>query len=564
MRFVALILLLVGCTDVKSDDDEGDGDDTGTPGLIVPPDYTDYTDYTDYYTGYTDQDMDGYSAWEDCDDTNPNVNPGMIEVDCDGLDNDCDGIVDLPRVDLDGDGITAAAGDCDDFDPDRRPGAPETANGEDDDCDGIIDEGTEFYDDDGDGFCEVFPCINGLPPGDCVDGDPLINPGMVEDLTDFFDNDCDGVLDAGTLDVDGDGYTADGADCNDNDPTVYPGATEVPDAIDNDCDGFVDEGTVLFDDDGDGYCEDPTACTDPGSLPGDCDDTTDDLFPVDLIPDGRPTHPGAVELPDWRDNNCSGTVDEGSSARDDDGDGYTEVGGDCDDSDPLDNPGIGNACGGPGAAACAPPELPNGVDDDCDGTVDEGTDWYDDDADGFAEAGGDCDDSDHLIRPGVAEVGDARDQDCDGLVDETTDRYDDDGDGYCEGPVCNDPAAPPGDCNDGDAAVNPGLSEIANNGFDDDCDGISEPVIADADGDGFQYSIDCDDQDPDTYPSAPELPDGIDNDCDGIIDEGTDLFDDDGDGYSEQSGDCDDSNPLRHPAAAEACDDIDDDCDGFF
>jgi hypothetical protein len=63
-------------------------------------------------------------------------------------------------------------------------------------------------------------------------------------------------------------------------------------------------------------------------------------------------------------------------------------------------------------------EAADGMDDDCDGTVDEGTEWYDDDGDGWAEAGGDCDDSDPFQAPGEDETCDGVDEDCDGTVDE--------------------------------------------------------------------------------------------------------------------------------------------------
>ncbi len=79
---------------------------------------------------------------------------------------------------------------------------------------------------------------------------------------------------------------------------------------------------------------------------------------------------------------------------------------DCDDNDPAVHPD-------------APEQpLPNGVDDDCDGTVDEGTVAYDDDGDGLSENDGDCDDDDPAVHPGATEQPDCRDQDCDGTIDE--------------------------------------------------------------------------------------------------------------------------------------------------
>lgn len=49
------------------------------------------------------------------------------------------------------------------------------------------------------------------------------------------------------------------------------------------------------------------------------------------------------------------------------------------------------------------------------------------------------------------------------------------------------------------------------------------------------------------YPEAPELEDGLDNNLDGVVDEGTNLFDDDGDGYSEYQGDCNDADATVYP-----------------
>lgn len=178
--------------------------------------------------------------------------------------------------DADGDGYPVDV-DCRDDDGAIHPGADELCDGLDNDCDGMSDEdvGFRYYGDaDGDGFGDpdIFDDLceaqGGVPNGDdCDDTDRNVNPNA-DELCDGFDNDCDGLVDdldddrrdppTWYLDADGDGYggsrlsiascTApvafvDGAsDCDDLDPLVSPGATEVADGVDNDCDLEVDEG----------------------------------------------------------------------------------------------------------------------------------------------------------------------------------------------------------------------------------------------------------------------------------------------------------------------------------
>jgi hypothetical protein len=144
----------------------------------------------------------------------------------------------FPDSDDDGDGFGEdgeTAVDCDDTDINTFPGAREIYDGKDNDCDGVIDEGTDGYDDDGDGYSEA--------EGDCDDNNADVYPGA-EEVPDYLDNDCDGLVDEGTTlyDDDGDGYSEAEGDCDDRDPEVHPGAVELcGDGIDNDCNGLLDE-----------------------------------------------------------------------------------------------------------------------------------------------------------------------------------------------------------------------------------------------------------------------------------------------------------------------------------
>ncbi len=99
---------------------------------------------------------------------------------------------DKNKIDEDKDGYTADV-DCDDSNPNINPGQPETTNQIDDDCDGIVDNNTPETDDDGDGYAEV--------DGDCNDGNAFISPGSVEifetitGAADGVDDNCNGQID---------------------------------------------------------------------------------------------------------------------------------------------------------------------------------------------------------------------------------------------------------------------------------------------------------------------------------------------------------------------------------
>jgi hypothetical protein len=176
------------------------------------------------------------------------------------------------------------------------------------------------------------------------------------------------------------------------------------------------------------------------------------------------------------------------------------------------------------------------------------------DGDGFDQTT-DCNDADAAVYPGATEVWyDGVDQDCGGENDNDQDQ-----DGF-EGN-----AAGGADCDDTNSAVNPAAVEVWYDGVDQDCRGDDDD---DQDQDGFQASVsggnDCDDTDPDVWPGAPDdWYDGTDQDCDGHSD-----YDQDGDGYDAAAElatglDCDDLDEDVHPGALDVWyDGQDTDCGG--
>jgi len=224
--------------------------------------------------------------------------------------------------------------------------------------------GCDCTDNDGDGYGSPGdPCCPNGGATDCNDGNASVHPNANESCNNI-DDDCDGQIDEG-FDNDNDGYTTCENDCNDNNAGVHPGATEVCDNIDNNCNGQTDEGGVCDCDcndwDGDGYY--PTNCNDPN-----CDNTTDcDDYDSN-------THPGAPEGCNGEDNDCNGSP--GPLEADNDNDGWMLCEDDCDDNNPNVNPGEQENCF-------------NGIDDNCDGQVNEGCGDDDDDDTGDDDTGDD-------------------------------------------------------------------------------------------------------------------------------------------------------------------------------
>lgn len=534
---------------------------------------------------YLDLDMDGFGDaltsqlactqpagyvdnGEDCDDENVDVNPDVEEI-CNGVDDDCDGETDEDVLttfygDLDGDGYgsllsgtieactrptgySANADDCNDDIPTMYPDAPEICNLLDDDCDGLIDEGlptyTYYLDADGDGYGNpnvwITTCF-GVPtqgyvtafgngpyggegnggeggPGggggagggnvyfDSDDGNPLINPGMPE-ICNGIDDDSDMLIDEDVLntyytdadldtygDPDGPtieacsppiGYATNNADCDDSNPEVNPAHPEVCNGLDDNCDGMVDNTLVfvVYFTDIDGDGQ-----GDPTLYVSTCDGPpVGYVLNDDDCDDGSATtYPGAPEICDGIDNNCNGLVDEGvllTFYADSDTDGYG-------------NPSVT-------MLACSAPS-------------------------GFVNNALDCNDADPAIHPFATEICDGIDNDCDQLIDDAdpdiidqaTWYEDADGDSYGNAAVIHVSCYPPPgyvndnqDCNDNNPNIHPG-AEICN-GMDDDCDGLIDDGLSceidDGDGDGIE---DAEDNCP-----ATENPDQEDSDCDSVGD----------------------------------------------
>ncbi len=320
----------------------------------------------------------------------------------------------------------------------------------------------------------------------------------------------------------------------------------------------------------------------------------------------------------------TGSPDTGVQA-DADGDGYL-AGEDCDDTDAMTNPGVDESCDG----------LDNNCNDEIDEGLQ--TEWFADlDGDGFGSAedavstcwrpdgyvpnATDCEDADPYIYPGQEEICDGLDNDCDGEIDDGATEgdtevwyLDEDEDGFGDPDAALEACGSPEgyvlegtDCDDAEGAVYPGADELCNE-VDDDCDdAVDEEAVdagswyADADRDGYgdpdtvevtcdpssgyvALGSDCDDAQEDTFPGADEVCDERDNDCDGAVDDDAvdasdwyadadgDAFGDDDDatrsceapaGAVAEGGDCDDRDDAVNPDASEVCNEVDDDCDGL-
>jgi len=355
--------------------------------------------------------------------------PTGIEI-CNGVDDNCNGSTDEGLLttyysDNDGDnygdannsvsscspvtGYVTDNTDCDDNNSSANPSATEICNNVDDNCNGSIDDGliftTYYADADGDNYGDANNSVSSCAPvsgyvidnTDCDDSNSEVNPSATEVCNNVDDN-CNGSIDDGLVfttyyaDADGDnygdtsnsvssctpvsGYVTDNTDCDDNNSAVNPSASEICNNIDDNCNGATDDGlsfvTYYADVDGDNYGDannSTLACTLPNGYVTDNTDCDDNNAAV---------NPSATEVCNNIDDNCNGSIDDGLVFTiyyaDADGDTYGDTNNsvsncdlvegyildntDCDDNNPNVNPGA--------------LEMPNnGIDDNCNGDIDE-------------------------------------------------------------------------------------------------------------------------------------------------------------------------------------------------
>ncbi len=304
------------------------------------------------------------------------------------------------------------------------------------------------------------------------------------------------------------------ADCDDTDPTIYPGAPELCDGKDNDCNNQTDDGLTVYtyylDADNDGYGDVNISADTCQTFPligyvandWDCNDQDPSI------------NPAAMEICDAIDNDCDLMVDDSLTLftyyLDADDDGYGDINiskdtcqsfpivgyvansWDCNDQDSLVNP--------------AAMEICDAIDNDCDQMVNDSLPVFsyflDADNDGYGDSNMmvdtcqdtpitgyvtndlDCDDSNDAIHPDASEICDGVDNNCNDEVDDGLTLYvyylDEDEDSYgtpdsfvvtCwETPIIGF-VTDSTDCDDTDFAINPGAEEIINNEIDEDCDG---------------------------------------------------------------------------------------------
>ncbi|HZN04041.1 MAG TPA: MopE-related protein, partial [Candidatus Polarisedimenticolia bacterium] len=209
---------------------------------------------------------------------------------------------------------------------------------------------------------------------------------------------------------------------------------------------------------------------------GDCDDAASGV------------HPGASEICNAMDDDCDGGADEGLDVS------FTCGIGSCQRTVVFCVNGAVSSCvpGPPSAEVC------NLIDDDCDGTADNG----DADGDGSFDCV-DCGPTVGSIHPGAVETCNGIDDDCNEIADDLSGVADLDGDGVA------------GACDDCPSISNPGQEDLDHDGLGDICDNCpaaSNPSQADTDGDGTADACDLCPLSP--YPTTDADGDGLGAACD--------------------------------------------------
>ena len=557
-----------------------------TPSLCTEPAETLCDGMDDDCDGATDEGLlnacgaCGATPPEVCDGLDNNCNGIIDEGDvcsgcvpsseiCDGLDNDCDTRIDEDLERICGTDVGACStgtqtcsagawGTCTGTTP-----TAESCNGIDDDCDGVIDGITRPCGTD-EGTCSpgTETCVSGDWDGMCIG-----EVGPRGELCDDLDNDCDGRTDEG----DPGGGAVCGSSIGACDPGVLrcsggslvcsgetgPGA-ESCNAIDDDCDGTTDESVPT-----DGAC---------GSAVGECREG------VRTCVGGSFTCVGGRgpvdELCDGLDNDCDGRTDEGGLG----GEVCGTATGACDTGLTVCRGGslVCEGGSGPGVETC------NAIDDDCDGLTDEGNPEgggaCGDTAEGECELGALACDMGSLVCRGATgpttERCDGLDNDCDGSIDEG------DPEG---GAACGDDT---GECEAGTTACvggelicegGVGPEEEVCDGLDNDCDGVED--------EGLGVGAPCGSDSGECSPGVNvcrdgmlvcegaidptgETCNGLDDDCDGVIDESLPLGEACGSAEGlcmEGATQCIDGREVcvgEVPPAREGCDCEDNDCDG--